>query len=249
MINSPNAPPSIDPADDDSLLGMANTILRKFLQRVDDMLPARVVSYDRATNRASLAPMVALLTTAGTQVARAQVASVPVLLLGGGGHMLSFNLKPGDFGWLKACDRDISLFLQSWGSGPPNTLRMHTFEDSLFIPDAMRGYAINGEDEANVVLQTLDGKYRIAVSDDHVKITAGQAHVMIEDAQVTIQAAQINLNGNVSSGGGPGTPDLHLTASNSITLTAPAITLNGRQWDTHVHTQVQPGAGNSGPIL
>jgi hypothetical protein len=244
-----NAPPSIDPANDDSLLGMANTILKKFLQRVDDMLPAKVVSYDRDANTATIQPMVAMLTTDGAQVARAQIAAVPVLLLGGGGHMLSFNLKPGDFGWLKASDRDISMFLQSWSAGPPNTVRLHSFEDSMFIPDAMRGYTINPEDDTNVVLQTLDGKYRIAVFDSKIKITADQSFVEIDDAMVTIQAVQINLNGNVSSNGGPGTPNLTLTAANSINLSAPTITLNGRNWDTHVHTGVQPGSGNSGPRL
>lgn len=252
-----NAPPSVDPANDDSMLGMANTILRKFLQRVDDCLPARVVSYDRDTNKAAVQPMVALLTTAGTQVARAQVSEVPVLLLGGGGHMLSFNLKPGDFGWLKACDRDISMFMQSWSAGPPNTLRMHTFEDALFIPDAMRDYTIEGEDDENVVLQTLDGKYRVAIWDDRVKVTGDNTSMTLKTGAVeivsplivSITAPNINLNGNVNSGGGPGTPDIVLSASNSITINAPTVTIQGRTFLGHNHNNVQPGGGNSGGVV
>lgn len=241
-----NAPPSVDPANDDSLLGMANTILRKFLQRVDDMLPARVVSFDRDTNRAAIQPMVALLTTAGAQVARAQIAEVPVFRFGGGGMLLSFNLKPGDLGWLKASDRDISMFLQSGTGGPPNTVRMHSFEDAMFYPDAMRDVEFDAEDEENAVLQTTDGKYRVALWQDKIKITADQSFIELENGTATIQALNINLNGNVSSNGGAGTPDIALTASNSITLTAPNIVLNGIPWGTHKHTNVSPGGSNSG---
>lgn len=192
-----NAPPSIDPADDDSLLGMANTILRKFLQRVDDCLPARVVSYDRTTNRATVAPMVALLTTSGAQVPRAQVAAVPVFRFGGGGHVLSFNLKPGDLGWLKACDRDISMFLQSWGSGPPNTVRLHTFEDAMFFPDAMRNVEIQGEDDEAVTLQTLDGTHRVVLADDRISLVAGASRFDLTAAGLNYVGGPFIINGVV----------------------------------------------------
>jgi hypothetical protein len=257
MSDTPNAPPSVDPANDDSLLGMANTILRKFLQRVDDMLPARVVSFDREANRVTLAPMVAMLTTAGAQVARAQVAEVPVFRFGGGGMLISFNLKPGDFGWMKASDRDISMFLQSWGGGPPNTLRMHTFEDAMFFPDAMRDVEFDPEDEENAVFQTLDGKYRVAIWADKVKVTGDDTSAefktgeitLIAPVAVTVQAPLINLNGSVNSNGGPGTPDIALTAANSITLNAPTVTIQGRTFLGHQHNNVQPGAGNSGGVV
>jgi len=256
MSETPNAPPSVDPANDDSLLGMAKTILRKFLQGVDDCLPARVVSFDRDANVATLAPMVALLTTAGAQVARAQVSDVPVFRFGGGGMLISFNLKPGDFGWLKACDRDISMFLQSGSGGPPNTLRMHTFEDAMFFPDAMRDVELNPEDEENAVFQTLDGKYRVAIWPDRVKVTGDDTSAefktgeitMIAPIAVTVQAPQINLNGSVSSNGGAGTPNITLTATASISLNAPVVNIQGRPFLGHNHNNVTPGGGNSGGV-
>lgn len=260
-----NASPSHDPANDDSLLGALNTVLRKFLQNVDNALPARIVSYDRDANRAVVQPMVAMLTTDGATVPRAQIQGVPVLLLGGGGHMLSFNLKPGDMGWIHASDRDISLFMQSFTNAKPNTIRFHSFEDSLFIPDAMRDFTINGEDAENVVLQTLDGKYRVTIWDDRVKITADDTTVEMKTGTVeikapvsiTAQAPNIFLNGNVTSNGGPGTPNLALTASNSIALNAPNIainsvnlTLNGKNWDTHHHSSaVGDGGAQTGAVV
>lgn len=256
-----NASPSHDPANDDSILGMLNTVLRKFLQGVDNALPARIVSYDRDKNLAVVQPMVAMLTTDGATIPRAQINGVPVLLLGGGGHMLSFNLKEGDLGWIHASDRDISLFMQSFSNASPNTIRFHSFEDSLFIPDAMRNFTINDEDAENVVLQTLDGKYRVTIWDDRVKITADDTTVEMKTGTIelkapvtiTAEAPNILLNGNVTSGGGIGTPNLVLTASASISLNAPAIainsanlTLNGKNWDTHKHSGVTAGGANTG---
>lgn len=190
-----NAPPSVDPANQDSLEGVFSTILRKFLQRTDDMLPARVVSYDRTTNRATVQPVVSLLTTAGTQLARATVGSVPVLLLGGGGHMLSFNLQAGDLGWIKASDRDISMFLQSFNVGPPNTQRMHSFEDALFIPDAMRGYTIAPEDDSAVSLQTLDGTYKVVVGTNHVTLKAGATTFTLGSGGASYTGGPFIING------------------------------------------------------
>jgi hypothetical protein len=259
-----NASPSHDPANDDSLLGALNVVLRKFLQSVDGALPARIVSYERhPENRAVVQPMVAMLTTEGATVPRAQINGVPVLLLGGGGHMLSFNLKPGDFGWLVANDRDISLFMQSFTNASPNTVRFHSFEDAIFIPDAMRDFTINDEDADNVVLQTLDGKYRVTIWDDRVKITADDTTVEMKTGTIelkapltiTAEAPNILLNGNVTSGGGIGTPNFVLSASNSISMNSPNINIdsanlviNGTRYEDHQHTDVVTGGDNTGGV-
>lgn len=218
-MTEPHANPSRDPANDDSLLGFARQVLDKFLQGVDDMLPARVVSYDRATNRATVVPMVKLLTTDNRQIGRAQVASVPVLQLGGGGFVLSVNLTPGDLGWIKANDRDISLVLQAYRDNAPNTLRKHSFQDAVFIPDAMRGIVTAGEDAGNMVLQSLSGAVRVAIWSDRVKLSAGAL-------SVTVGPTSIDFAGVVNM------PD--------------GATIGGIPFGTHKHTGVQSGGSSTG---
>lgn len=181
-----HANPSRDPANDDSLLGMARQVLDKFLQGVDDMLPARVVSYDRASNRAVVVPMVKLLTTDNRQVGRAQVASVPVFQYGGGGFVLSVNLKPGDLGWLKANDRDISLVMQAYRDNAPNTLRKHSFQDAMFYPDAMRDIVTAGDEGDNLTLQSLDGNSRFTLSLTGSKVIAEQGLFVSDQSGDTV---------------------------------------------------------------
>lgn len=197
MADLPNvAPPSLDPADADSMLGMARMVLQKFLQGVDDMLPAIVVSYDRTKNRAKVRPLIRMVTTDGRQVGRAPLAAVPVFSYGGGGFTLNFPLKAGDLGWIKANDRDISLMLQGGKESPPNTKRLHSFQDAVFIPDVMKGYAIAGEDADNVVLQSLDGTVKVAVGAAGLKLAAGGMSMTMTTAG-TVFVGPVTIGGVV----------------------------------------------------
>ncbi len=214
-----HANPSRDPANDDSMLGMARQVLDKFLQGVDDMLPARVVSYDRANNRALVVPMVKVLTTDNRLIGRAQIASVPVMQFGGAGVALSFNLVAGDLGWIKANDRDISLILQFYDDGAPNTLRKHSFQDAIFIPDVMHGMDIAIEDAGNAVLQTLDGSIKIAIWPDRLKLAAGALSMTMGPVQ-TVFAGHVNF------------PD--------------GVMIGGIEFGTHKHTGIVVGGGTSG---
>lgn len=168
------AKPSIDPADEGTLTGTLRHVFTKLLQGVDGMLPAHVVAVGGSRNapRVTVQPDVSMLTTEGERVARAQIASLPVFQFGAGGWLLSFPIKPGDTGWILASDRDISLYLQSGKEAQPNTFRIKSFSDALFIPDAMRNYIIVAEDEARPVWQKADGTVRIALADTFVKLTA-----------------------------------------------------------------------------
>jgi hypothetical protein len=173
MAQEPNRPSS-NPANDDSLAGLFRLVFGKLMQGVDGMLPARVIAFngDRNDPRVTVQPLVSMLSTGGEQVARAQIASLPVFQFGAGGYLLSFPLVPGNLGWILANDRDISLFLQSHSDTRPQTLRKQNFADALFIPDVMTGYTVAEEDAANAVLQANDGAVRVALWPEFVKLTA-----------------------------------------------------------------------------
>lgn len=199
--------PSQNPAELGTFQGLFKAVLRKFLQGVDDMLPARVISYDRATNRAKVQPMVALLTTGGESVSRAPVASVPVFQIGGGNFLMNFNLLPGDLGWIKANDRDISLFCQSYAEQTPNTARLHSFQDAVFFPHIMEDYVISEADAENCVLQNRNGSVKISLGGNTVTIKA--PNVVIESTNLTHNGKNIgddHVHSGVDPGGGTSGP-------------------------------------------
>ncbi len=214
------APPAGNPANARDLAGALAFALTKYGQRTDDMLPARVLSYDRATRTAKVIPAIPAVTTANEVVQKGIVASVPVFHYGCGGWVISFPLEVGDLGWIKANDRDISKFkaTQSSASGPP-TQRTHTFEDAMFFPDAVFR-EISLADEAGLCIQSLDGSVSIVLVGDKIKITAEEIE-LTGSTKITMSSPEIDLgSGNISAG--------------------------GIRFDTHHHTGVQTGGGQTG---
>lgn len=178
----PNPTPSQKPGQSDSLSGSMDLVLRKFLLDVDDMLPARIVSYDRNANRAQIDILYKVTMTDGSMNPLMAPAEVPVLTIGGGGMCLTFPIKPGDLGWIKASDRDMSLFLQSYEAEPGNTTRLHCFEDGVFIPDVMKDFVVS--DGVAATLQTIDGTTSVAVKPGSIVLTTGSTVVSITESGI-----------------------------------------------------------------
>lgn len=204
--------PSLNPADSDTLAGVLQHVLRKASMSDDSMLPAKVIRYDREENRVQVQFMITMITTDDIQIPRAQIASIPVLLLGGGNFSLSFPLNPGDLGWVLANDRDISLFLQSMAQSPPNSDRVKNFSDSVFIPDSMKSYNYSDAKKDYVVLQSKDGSTTVemglnATTGYHeVNITAERVNINVGTAGYTLIDGNLWVSGLIQNPTGAVTP-------------------------------------------
>lgn len=217
--------PNIDAADDGDMGAIMGAWLKTYIrENLDDMLPAKVVSYDDATNRATIQPLIMVGTTGGQKISRAGVFGVPVFRFGGGGFFMRFPIKAGDFGWLKANDRDTSLMFQRGGLEDwPNTERLHSFSDAMFFPDSLKGWAINGANADALVLQSLNGTVCLS----------------LHGGKVVIDAPTVEINANVSIVG-----NLSVTGDTDI---SGAVTNAGTNIaGTHTHGGVQTGSGNTG---
>lgn len=193
--------PNRNVANTGSLPGTLRDALEKWLRGdVDDMLPARVVSYNRVTNRAVIKPLVMVGTTDGAKISRASIPNIKVFRFGGGGYFMSFPLQAGDFGWLKANDRDISLVMQSKGGEDwPNTKRIHSFSDAMFFPDTIKDWVISGGNMSGAVFQSLDGTRSIALNADSIDIVAPSVNMTVTtltvNGDVAIVGSSLTHNG------------------------------------------------------
>lgn len=195
--------PNTDSANDDSLAGAMDETLSAWLRSsVDDMLPAEVVSYDDATNRAVIKPLVMIGTTDGRKVSRPTYPNVPVYRMGGGGFFMRFRLKPGDTGWIKATDRDMSLIHQrGWREDWPNTLRLHSFEDAMFFPDKVKNWPAMSDD---FCISSDDGSTLVSMSPGRIALTASGNTLTIGADGVRHNGVNIgatHTHGGVESGG------------------------------------------------
>ncbi len=223
--------------------------------RTNKLLPARVMQYNRSTNVATVQPIVMLVDVNDNARMRNQIASAPVLSLGGGGFHINFPLKQGDLGWILAADKDISTFLENLSPAPPNTLRKHRFEDSWFIPDVFRKYVINGDDADRLVIQSTDGLTRVSIGEGVVDITApGSALVKTPtwtldgDGVITgnLQVQKnVTVTGQTAVNGG-----FNATGGGNLACTLPAATtVGGTVVATHGHISSNPGTRTSGGMI
>lgn len=231
--------PNLDSADDGSLPSVLTAWLRSYIRdNHDDMLPGVVVSYDDDNNRAVIKPLVMIGTTEGQKISRAPLTSVPVFRFGGGGFFIRFPLKPGDFGWIKANDRDVSLVFQRGGQEDwPNTERLHNFSDAMFFPDTMKDWAIDGENKEALVLQSLDGSVCVSLHEGKLKFTAPEAEFDIPE---TTWKGNIRHVGNISREG-------EGTSSGSLSHIGD-FTLDGTRINDHTHGGIQPGGSRTEPF-
>lgn len=201
-------------------------ILRKLVQSTDGMLPATVIAADAQRQFVTVQPAVKVLGVDGTVTDRAKIARVPIFNIGAGGWVLSFPINPGDLGWIIASDRDISLFIQASAATAPNTNRLHSFEDGLFIPDAARKFTLSSDDTADAVWQSYDHTIRIVLGADKIKI--------IHPTKVEVTSPLVTMSG-----------DLMVTG----TITGAVDTLGGgKSLKTHAHSGGTI-SGDTGPPL
>src|ERR1035437_6094093 len=158
-------PPSIPPEQQQSVSGTIQFIIDKMvMQAIDKMMPCKVIAVDRTKNRVSVQILVSMVTTAGQNVIRAQVASIPIYSPSAGGYVINFPVQAGDLGWIKATDADISLFLQSLKQSPPNTILNHKFDSAVFYPDNMnQAVSIAGGDASSLVIQNYAGTVKVSL--------------------------------------------------------------------------------------
>lgn len=161
-----------DPADTGNLGGALRFVFKKLLQNTDGMLPCKVIATttDGKRDFVKVQPLIQVVGTSGDKLDRAQIALVPMLTMGAGNYLMSFPVTKDDLGWIVASDRDISLYLQSNASAAPNTNRLHSFEDGLFVPDKARQWTLDAADATKAVWQSKDGTIKITLGTDKISI-------------------------------------------------------------------------------
>lgn len=225
-MTNKNARPSLDPADSGTLEGLLRHALRKHAQNTDHMMPARVISYDRKTNRVKVQPLVKVQGTDGQLIARAPIPSVPAYRFGTNKALMSFPIQVGDIGWLMAGDRDISLIEQSgYDEQAPNTNRLHSFSNGMFFPDSLKEWHIGDEDMDSTVLGTTDGKVKICFTNGELNITSAN--------KITIKAAETEISGDV-------------TIKGRLNVEGGIYGMGKLSFEQHVHEHVKSGNDLSG---
>jgi len=193
----------------------------------------------------------------------------------GMGLLLTLPIKSGDECLLVFGDRAIDNFVQSGGVQPTvttasedtTTPRSHHLSDAICIPGCISNpQAVPDYNEKNIELRDRERKQYISLGTEPkgITITDGTAVWNMKDGKVTLNApngieetssapikqtttapqtilgSNIAIDGN-NAGGGVYEIDRTLKSREGTFIDKDSVVLN-----THVHTGIQPGPGNTG---
>lgn len=188
---------------------------------------------------------------------------VPIVYPSAGGFTLTLPIAAGDEVLVVFASRCIDAWWQSGGIGRPMEARMHDLSDGFAIPgprsQPRKVAAISSTnaqlrtDEGETYLEITPGGKINLVATQEVTVTAPVATVTASD-QTTITSPTINLEGNVfisgtlnqgTESGGVAHFNGNVQVDGAVTATV-NVTGGGVSLNSHYHTGVQPGSGNTG---
>ena len=230
----------------DSLEAM-HTQLEGWQSRIWTALPGIIQSFDPVHQTAVVQPALQGLVTSQTGaqswVNMPLLVDCPVQFPRGGGLALTFPVTAGDECLVICASRCIDAWWQLGGVQVQAELRMHDLSDGMVL------LGFNSVPKVMSNVSTTAAQLRDVAGDTYVSVAASGAIAVTALASVTVTAPAITLNGPVTVNG-----TLHATGAvtGDTTITAPTINgttnvnFGGKSGVAHVHSGVQPGAGNTG---
>ncbi|AVD86184.1 Gp138 family membrane-puncturing spike protein [Pseudomonas sp. SWI44] len=200
---------------------------REAMKGVCTSIPGHVLTFDPGTQLAQVQVGVLRVDINGAEFTVPPVINVPVCFPGGD-FVLEFEVGAGCEGSIFFSQRCIDGWIQSGGVAANPIGRFHSMQDAMFmpgfrsIPGAVSGFANDG-----VRLRNKAGSQFVWLKGDNtISMQNGAGSFELRaDGSFLINGLQITPDGNV--------------------ITAAGVNLN-----THRHSGVTPGTGNSGaPVI
>lgn len=208
------------------------------------VVPARVSSFDVDTQTIIAEPMIAIEDNDGNPIEISPVADVPILQLGGGDFVITFNPVAGDPCLLLVSDRCIDDWHETNEKRIPADFRQNEISDSLAIvgfrtkPQAIKNIL------PGVTIRTIDGT-------DYVNLNNGTLTLKTA-TKVLIDTPNAEFTGNVQID-----KNLHVVGGTtfdgdvdggSAKATFSDATIAGHAIGSHVHTNGNDG-NNTGTMV
>lgn len=203
-------------------------LMRNYGLELETVIPAVVVSYDRAKNIVTCQPAINRTDLDGNSIQRTLLI-VPCFNPAGSSIGINFPLSAGDTGWVIASDRDTENFVGTLKVANAKTANIHKYSFGFFIPDKIHDFVINPEDDGALVIETVDGTTRISIKGGQITLTS------TNNVKVNTVTAEVSASGEVNiqcDSANVNCPDTQWTGT--ITVDGDVIA-NGISLTNHVH--------------
>lgn len=203
------------------------------------VVPARVASFDVDTQTIIAEPMICLEDKDGNPIEISPVADVPILQLGGGDYVITFNPRAGDSCLLLVSDRCIDDWYETNEKRVPGDFRQNELSDSLAIvgfrtkPQAIKNIL------AGVTIRTVDGSNYININNGTITLKS-VTKVLLDTPTVETTKAMIVGTTLLVKGGSTFQGDVNGSSANATFKDA---TIANIKYSGHKHKENGEGGG------
>jgi hypothetical protein len=163
-------------------------------QSVYTSLPGRIVSFDPATQTATVKPLYKAKFN-GVATEMPELLDVPVMMPRGGGFAFTFPIKPGDGVQLQFQSRNADLWFNDGGEQEAFSARTNDLSDAVAIPGLEPGPRVISDYNADSLeIRSVDGTTKIELtSDGKIALeSAGEELVNILDEFMAVMESHTN---------------------------------------------------------
>jgi hypothetical protein len=213
------------------VLGLDSLALdEEFWQRACELrvaVPVVVVSFDAEAQTVVVQPAIMdtlIYNLVPTPTAIPPLPNIPVMFPRGGGFSITFPLEAGDEGVLVFSDMAIDSWWQSGGTQNKQVeRRRHDLMDGMFFPTSgSQAKKLSNYRTDSLEVRSDDGQRTIRVTSSEIYITPDGG-----TTQLIVSPSGIALTGAVTVSG--------------------SLSVNSKDFGTHVHSGVTTGSGDTGP--
>ena len=202
----------------------------KMMFKMNTTIPAIVDEFNASTQRVAAIPAIQFkhINPDGTveYLNYPKITNIPLAIQRGNGVLITYPIKKGDVCTLIFSQRSIDNFLLEGNIQKPyeGENPLTSVVRCMDMTDALcfPGVITNKEFISNYSTSAVE-----------LRNSSGNTKVSVSSNSLTLKQGSATLT---MSGG-------------NITMSATSIILNGKDWDTHQHTGVQTGSGNTGGVL
>lgn len=143
-------------------------------------LPARIESFDAATQTCTCQPLVKDTTPTGAYVPFPILVGVPVQFPGGSQFAVTFPLQQGDEGLVVFSDVDTGAWADTGSVSTPDTQRQHHLSDGFFIPGTRSNAKRLSEFKTDAAVIGKQGNVGVRVGSGSVELGVKHSEVATE---------------------------------------------------------------------
>lgn len=227
-INDKNKRPLHGVYSGNSEYNAVNQQIEARIQRLETMFLGRIDSCQSSgvagSKTVSATPMIQMVDGNGNAYEAPSYPALPHYRIQQGTAAIIMNPAPGDIGVFICSKRDISNVAQGKQPAPPGSTRSFSPSDAVMVASVhtkVPTYYIDFSQQNKIVIHAPAG---VVIETDN--------NVIVNASNVTVNAPTVKINGS-------------LEVSGTI-KSGGQITGSGINFNTHTHSGVQPGSGNTG---